>query len=96
MDRRTFFKKSFGASIVMGTALSSNYDRIFAYPKSPAALPFDLVAVKGHRRIAYEVKVRQTLGVAAEQIASLRARARREGFDEFRLVVVNEPREIVV
>ena len=31
----------------MGTALSSNYDRLFSFPQSPAALPFDLVAVKG-------------------------------------------------
>ncbi len=43
MDRRTFFKKSIGASLVVGTYFSGwRHSDLFASP-----LPFDLVAVKG-------------------------------------------------
>ncbi len=47
MDRRTFFKKSIGASVVAGTALSARYQDLFAFSNSASDLPFDLVAVKG-------------------------------------------------
>ncbi len=47
MDRRTFFRKSFGASVVIGTSLCSTYQTLFATASRSAELPFDLVAVKG-------------------------------------------------
>ena len=47
MDRRTFFKKGLGASVVVGAALSGKYQNLFASPYEANDLPFDLVAVKG-------------------------------------------------
>ena len=47
MDRRTFFRKSFGASVVVGEALAGEFGNIFAAPYNSADTPFDLVAVKG-------------------------------------------------
>ncbi len=47
MDRRTFFKKSFGASIVAGAALAGEYNSLFAAPYAADDLPYDLIAVKG-------------------------------------------------
>jgi uncharacterized protein (DUF362 family) len=47
MDRRTFFRKSLGATVVAGAALSGTYDTLFASPYHSAETPFDLVAVKG-------------------------------------------------
>jgi len=46
MDRRTFFKKSFGASVVVSAALAGTYENLFAVSSS-ASVPYDLVAVKG-------------------------------------------------
>jgi uncharacterized protein (DUF362 family) len=47
MDRRTFFRKGLGASIVVGASLSGKYQNLFAAPYAADDLPFDLVAVKG-------------------------------------------------
>jgi uncharacterized protein (DUF362 family) len=49
MDRRTFFKKGIGASILAGSYLTlGSRERLFASrTQPPATLPFDLVAVRG-------------------------------------------------
>ena len=47
MDRRSFFKKSLGASVVLGAALTGKYQTLFATSSNSTDLPFDLVAVKG-------------------------------------------------
>jgi uncharacterized protein (DUF362 family) len=47
MDRRTFFKKGLGASVVVGATLAGKYQNLFAAPYAANDLPFDLVAVKG-------------------------------------------------
>ena len=47
MDRRTFFKKSFGASVVVSAALAGTYENLFAASSTSASVPYDLVAVKG-------------------------------------------------
>jgi uncharacterized protein (DUF362 family) len=47
MDRRTFFRKSLGASVAAGFAFTGKYGDLFASPPYLTELPFDLVAVKG-------------------------------------------------
>jgi uncharacterized protein (DUF362 family) len=47
MDRRTFFRKSFGASVVVGAALTGKYESLFTTSYDSTNAPFDLVAVKG-------------------------------------------------
>jgi len=47
MDRRTFFKKSIGASVIVGAGLTGKYQDLYAAPFSEDDLLFDLVAVKG-------------------------------------------------
>lgn len=47
MDRRTFFKKSISASVVVGAGLSAQFDELIASKNTVPNLPFDLVAVKG-------------------------------------------------
>ena len=56
----------------------------------------DLAAAKGGRRIAYEVKARSDLGASEDLTRDLREMAIRKGYDEFRLVVVNPPRDVRV
>jgi hypothetical protein len=56
---------------------------------------YDLIATRAGERIAMQVKARSELGDSADQIARLREQARRDGYD-FRLVVVNPPRERAV
>lgn len=67
----------------------------FEVTREPAGADsdFDLVARRGDRVIAVEVKARSSLGDSAAQIAGLRKRALERGYSEFRLVVVNPPRE---
>src|SRR5688572_28721852 len=55
---------------------------------------FDLVARKENERIAFEVKARSRLKETSSQVADLRAAAQEAGVRDFRLVVVNAPREI--
>jgi uncharacterized protein (DUF362 family) len=47
MDRRTFFRKSLGASVVVGAALAGKYENLFAAANNSTSTPFDMVAVKG-------------------------------------------------
>jgi uncharacterized protein (DUF362 family) len=47
MDRRTFFRKGFGASVVVGAALTGTYENLFAVTSHSSIAPFDLIAVKG-------------------------------------------------
>lgn len=54
---------------------------------------YDVLATKNGRTIAIEVKARDTLGNALNEIKRLREEARHRGYDEFRLVVANPPRE---
>jgi hypothetical protein len=53
----------------------------------------DLVASKGDRKIAIRVKARPSLKFLAGDIGRSRDAARAQGFDEFRLVVVNPPHD---
>jgi len=54
---------------------------------------FDLVATKSGRKIVFEVKASPADPTNIEDIARRRAAAFAQGFDEFRLVVVNPPHE---
>ncbi|MGB0386862.1 MAG: hypothetical protein ACPGWR_18770 [Ardenticatenaceae bacterium] len=57
---------------------------------------YDLIAMKGKRKLAIEVVAHSNLRQESEKISTLRQKARQEGFDEFRLAVVSPPREIPV
>jgi len=52
---------------------------------------YDLIATKPGRRVAIEVKAAPRLKGFAQQLRELRRRAREQGLDEFRLVVVTPP-----
>ena len=62
-------------------------------PSSGGNARYDLIVEKDGHRIAVEVKARSTLKSSAHEIRELREKAIQEGFDEFRLVIVNPPRE---
>ena len=47
MDRRTFFRRSLGASVVFGAALAGKHENLFAAMYDSAGTSFDLIAVKG-------------------------------------------------
>jgi|ERR1700686_3857820 len=53
---------------------------------------YDMIAKRGNETIAFEFKVRDFLRDAKEEIEQLTLAAKKRGFD-FRLVVVNPPRE---
>lgn len=57
---------------------------------------YDLVAEKGNRKVAVEVKFNARLRESAETIKALRRRAIERGYHEFRLVVVSPPHETKV
>ena len=57
---------------------------------------YDIVASKGDKKLAVEVKVNSQLRDSAASIKTLRRRAIEHGYDEFRLVVVNPPREVKI
>lgn len=57
---------------------------------------YDLIAMKGGRKLAIEVVARSKLRQESKKIGQLRQKARKEGFDRFRLAVVSPPREIPV
>lgn len=57
---------------------------------------YDIVASKGDKKLAVEVKVNSQLRDSAALIKTLRRRAIEHGYDEFRLVVVSPPREVKV
>lgn len=54
---------------------------------------YDLVAEKGNRKVAVEVKFNARLRESVETIKALRRRAIERGYDDFRLVVVSPPHE---
>ena len=56
----------------------------------------DLVAASGGEKIAIEVVAGSRLQGAAQQISHLRREAREQGFEEFRLAVVNPPHSVAV
>jgi uncharacterized protein (DUF362 family) len=62
MDRRTFFKKGLGASVVVGAALTGKYENLFSASYAANDLPFDLVAVKGGEPDAMLRKGMEALG----------------------------------
>ena len=62
-------------------------------PSPGSDTSFDLVATKSDRTIVFEVKASPTDPANVEDIARRRATAFAQGFDEFRLVVVNPPHE---
>jgi uncharacterized protein (DUF362 family) len=47
MDRRTFFRKSLGASVMISATLTGKYQTLFSSTHYSPELAFDLVAVKG-------------------------------------------------
>src|SRR6185436_6165373 len=57
---------------------------------------FDLIATKDNKKLAIEVKTSSQLQASAESVKNLRKRALDQGFDEFRLILVNPPREVKV
>ncbi|MCG8348536.1 MAG: hypothetical protein MI924_12265 [Chloroflexales bacterium] len=68
--------------------------RVVRHQSEPGAnLRYDIIATKDRKRIAVEVKARSHLRNSAGLIRELREHATRQGYDEFRLVVVNPPRE---
>ena len=64
--------------------------------RRPRGAGVDLVAERPGRRVAVEVVAQTRLGIETERLQAARRRAVESGFDEFRLVVVNEPRETKV
>ena len=54
---------------------------------------YDIIATKGGRRVAVGIKARAHLRESARLIREMRERAVQQGYDEFRLVIVNPPRE---
>jgi uncharacterized protein (DUF362 family) len=62
MDRRTFFRKSVGMSIVAGAALSGKYNSLLAAPFGDSDISYDLVAVKGGEPEAMLKKGMEAIG----------------------------------
>ena len=59
----------------------------------PGNTGYDIIASKNGKRIAITVKARSALRKSAQDLAGLRERALHDGFDEYRVVVVNPPRD---
>lgn len=57
---------------------------------------FNLTAVRNGERVAIEVVAQPLLKSSVSRIRNLRRRAREQGFNGFRLVVVSPPREVRV
>jgi hypothetical protein len=70
---------------------SDGYD--VKLPEGGPDVGLDLIAIKGGRKIAIQVKARPSLGDSASEIGRTRDAARSRGFDEYRLVVVNPPHD---
>ncbi len=70
----------------------------YSVRESPTGIDngFDIVATKDDKKLAIEVKTSSRLQASAETIKNLRKRALERGFDEFRLIIVNPPREVTV
>ena len=58
-----------------------------SYPFETRPQSYDVVATKGDHKIAVEVVAFPKLAQEVRKIAELRQQARKEGFDEFRLVM---------
>jgi hypothetical protein len=56
-------------------------------------IPYDVLASKDNKTIAFQVKALSTLGQSVEHIRALREQSITRGYDDFQLVVVNPPRE---
>jgi hypothetical protein len=90
------------ASTIEETALAyqkRGYDVVMSpidvsYPFESKEQSYDIIALKGEHKIAFEVIAFAKLAKEVMRIAELRRQAKREGFDDFRLVVVREPRQI--
>lgn len=67
-----------------------------SFPFETRPQDYDIVATKGDYKVAIEVIARAKLGREVMRIAKLRRQAKKEGFDDFRLVVVDPPRQIPV
>jgi Restriction endonuclease len=67
-------------------------------PEAGPDVGLDLIASKGGHKIAVQVKARPSLRDSAKEIGRTRDAARTQGFDEYRLVVVNPPhdREVTI
>jgi len=70
----------------------------YSVTESPSGIDvgFDIVATKDDKKLAVEVKTSSRLQASTETIKNLRKRALEQGFDEFRLIIVNPPREVNV
>ncbi len=62
-------------------------------PSIADAIPFDLIAEKAGKRIAYNVKARSSLKSSLEEILARQQYAREHGIESARLVVVNPPHQ---
>ena len=67
-----------------------------SYPFETRPQSYDIVAIKDDHKLAYRVIAFPKLGREVRKIAALRQQAYSEGFDEFRLVVVREPRQFPI
>lgn len=72
---------------------SEGYQVILNQTEPDANFRYDIVATRDDKKIAIEVKARSHLRESVGLIRDLREYAARQGYDEFRLVVVNPPRE---
>jgi hypothetical protein len=63
-------------------------------PKGPDE-GYDLVARKDNKRVAFEVITIDDLRASEAKMRQLRKRAQEQGYDDFRLVVVSPPREVI-
>lgn len=79
----------------LATQLQKEGFQVVVHP-SGSDTGYDLIAIKGDKRIAVEVKTNNQLKSSAKAIKELRERAIAQGFDEFRLVVVNPPHEATI
>jgi Holliday junction resolvase-like predicted endonuclease len=57
---------------------------------------YDLIATKDGKTIAIEIKARSALQQSSKQIRRLREQALQRGYNEFRLIVANPPREKII
>ena len=75
---------------------ADGYDVKLNVPALESKMRYDLLATRNGETIAFEVKARSQYAGAVEQIRNLRQTARSSGINEFRLVLVNPPRQTVV
>ncbi len=76
--------------------LESQGYKITRRPARSDAYNYDLIATKNGHKIAFDVILRSNLQQRIGSIADLRERAHQQGYNEFRLVVIDPPRQTVV